>query len=103
MIAETLALTAEPNRFIRAKNLMVAMVSFHKGYFFTAVSGAAVFAIGTVLSSYGVKLLIDDVILPSFAAGSVGFGTWLATSLIVIVIGLVRAAGVVVRRSFAGR
>jgi ABC-type multidrug transport system fused ATPase/permease subunit len=45
------------------------------------------------------------VILPSFESGgggSVGLATWLSASLIVIAIGIVRAAGVVVRRSFAG-
>jgi len=90
---------------MQAKNLILALVSFHTGYFVIAVSGAAVFAIATVASSYGVKLMIDDVILPAFepgAGGSVGFGTWLSTSLIVVAIGVVRAAGVVVRRSFAG-
>lgn len=82
---------------------MKALVSFHTGYFVIAVSGAAVFAIATVLSSYGVKLLIDDVILPSFAEGNVGFRTWFIASLIVVLIGIVRAIGVVVRRSFAGK
>ena len=90
---------------MQAKNLILALVSFHTGYFVIAVSGAAVFAIATVASSYGVKLMIDDVILPAFepgAGGSVGFGTWFSASLIVVAIGVVRAAGVVVRRSFAG-
>lgn len=90
---------------MQAKNLILALVNFHTGYFVIAVSGAAVFAIATVASSYGVKLMIDDVILPAFepgAGGSVGFGTWLSASLIVVAIGVVRAAGVVVRRSFAG-
>ena len=103
--AETLPVIAPPNRFIQAKNLILALVSFHTGYFVIAVSGAAVFAIATVASSYGVKLMIDDVILPAFepgAGGSVGFGTWFSASLIVVAIGVVRAAGVVVRRSFAG-
>jgi len=103
--AETLPVISPPNRFIQAKNLILALVSFHTGYFVIAVSGAAVFAIATVASSYGVKLMIDDVILPAFepgAGGSVGFGTWLSASLIVVAIGVVRAAGVVVRRSFAG-
>lgn len=84
---------------------MLALVSFHTGYFVIAVSGAAVFAIATVVSSYGVKLMIDDVILPSFepgSSGSVSFSAWLSVSLIVIAIGVVRAIGVVVRRSFAG-
>ena len=103
--AETLPVISPPNRFIQAKNLILALVSFHTGYFVIAVSGAAVFAIATVASSYGVKLMIDDVILPAFepgAGGSVGFGTWFSASLIVVAIGVVRAAGVVVRRSFAG-
>ena len=103
MISETLPTDAVPNRFVRAKNLMVAMVSFHTGYFLIAVTGAAVFAIATVLSSYGVKRLIDDVILPSFEVGNVGFSTWASVSGMVVAIGLVRAVGVVVRRSYAGR
>jgi ABC-type multidrug transport system fused ATPase/permease subunit len=102
MTSETLPIAAAPNRFVRAKNLMWAMVSFHKGYFFIAVGGAAVFAVATVLSSYGVQLLIDDVILPAFERGGIDFGTWAAVSGLVVAIGLVRAVGVVVRRTFAG-
>ena len=102
MTSETLPSTIAPNRFVRAKNLMWAMVSFHKGYFFIAVSGAAVFAIATVLSSFGVKMLIDEVILPTFAEGTVRFRTWAWVSGVVVAIGLVRAGGVVVRRTFAG-
>ena len=102
MTSETLPIAAAPNRFVRAKNLMWAMVSFHKGYFFIAVGGAAVFAVATVLSSYGVQLLIDDVILPAFERGGVDFGTWAAVSGVVVAIGLVRAIGVVVRRTYAG-
>lgn len=103
MISETLPTDAPTNRFIRAKSLMLAMVSFHTGYFLIAVSGAAVFAVATVLSSFGVKMLIDDVILPSFEVANVGFDTWASVSLIVVAIGLVRAAGVVVRRTYAGK
>lgn len=103
MTSETLSLDSRENRFVRAKNLMLVMVSFHKGYFFTAVGGAAVFAVATVLSSYGVKLLIDDVILPAFEPGGTSVRTWFAVSALVVTIGLVRAIGVVVRRSFAGR
>jgi len=102
MTSETLPIAAGPSRFVRAKNLMWAMVSFHKGYFFIAVGGAAVFAVATVVSSYGVQLLIDDVILPAFERGGVDFGTWARVSGVVVVIGLIRALGVVVRRTFAG-
>jgi ABC-type multidrug transport system fused ATPase/permease subunit len=103
MISETLPTAKPENRFVRAKNLMKAMVSFHTGYFLIAVSGAAVFAVATVLSSYGVQLLIDDVILPAFEDGNVSFNTWALVSAVVVVIGLVRAAGVVVRRTYAGK
>lgn len=96
-------MTPKSNRFVVAKNLLRALVSFHKGYFVIAVSGAAVFATATVASSYGVKLLIDDVILPAFSQDGISLATWGVASLIVILIGLVRAVGVVVRRSYAGK
>lgn len=101
--SETLPVTPKMNRFVVAKNLLRALVSFHKGYFVIAVSGAAVFATATVASSYGVKLLIDSVILPAFSSEGISIATWGVASLIVILIGLVRAVGVVVRRSYAGK
>jgi len=101
--SETLPVTPKMNRFVVAKNLLRALVSFHKGYFVIAVTGAAVFATATVASSYGVKLLIDDVILPAFSQEGISLATWGVASLIVILIGLVRAVGVVVRRSYAGK
>ena len=103
ILSETLPVTTSPNRFVAGRRLLKALVSFHTGYFFVAVSGAAVFATGTVVSSFGVKLVIDDVILPAFTDSGTTFSTWLVTSLIVIIIGLVRATGVVVRRSYAGK
>ncbi len=95
-------MTPKSNRLTVASRLLRALVSFHRGYFVIAVTGAAVFATATVVSSYGVKLVIDNVILPAFTAKGISFATWATTSLVVIAIGLVRAVGVVVRRSFAG-
>lgn len=95
-------MTPKSNRLAVASRLLRALVSFHRGYFVIAVTGAAVFATATVVSSYGVKLVIDNVILPAFTAKGISFATWATTSLVVIAIGLVRAVGVVVRRSFAG-
>ena len=95
-------MTPKSNRLAVASRLLRALVSFHRGYFVIAVTGAAVFATATVVSSYGVKLVIDNVILPAFTAKGISFATWATTSLVVIAIGLVRAIGVVVRRSFAG-
>lgn len=103
IFAETLSVTPRTSRFTRAARLVRDLIAFHPGYFAVAVTGAAVFAVGTVASSYGVQQLIDRVILPSFAEDDVTFITWLAVSAIVVAIGVARAAGVVVRRSFAGK
>lgn len=86
-----------------ARRLLVGLVSLHPWSFVAAVAGAMVFAVGTVASSFGVRLLIDDVIVPGFSGAATGVSTYVVTSVIVVVIALVRAAGVVVRRSFAGR
>jgi len=77
------------------------MVRLHPGVFTLAVSGAAVFAICTIASSVAIGWLIDNVILPRFDEGSVAVGTFLTGVGLIIGIGLVRAAAVVVRRSYA--
>jgi ATP-binding cassette subfamily B protein len=78
-------------------------IGLHPRPFALAVTGAAVFALGTVASSIGIEWVIDHVIVPRFDDGSVAVGTVLAGCLLIISIGLVRAAGVVVRRVFAGK
>ena len=83
-------MTSKTNRFQVAFNLLRALVGFHKGYFVIAVSGAAVFATATVVSSYGVKLVIDNVILPAFSPQGVAFTTWGLTSVAVVAIALIR-------------
>jgi len=85
----------------RNANFIFSMVRLHPGVFTLAVSGAAVFAIATIASSVAIGWLIDNVILPRFDEGSVAVGTFLAGVGLVIGIGLVRAAAVVVRRSYA--
>jgi ABC-type multidrug transport system fused ATPase/permease subunit len=70
--------------------------------FLVAVSGAAVFALCTVASSVVLRWIIDHVIDPRFRAGHVRASTVLVGLGLVIVTGVVRAVGVVVRRTFAG-
>jgi len=79
------------------------MVRLHPRPFAISVSGAAVFALCTVASTYAVQWVTDRVILPRFDEGSVAAGTVAAGAALVIGIGLVRAAGVIVRRSWAGK
>ena len=78
------------------------MVRLHPRPFAIAVAGAFVFALCTVASSFAVRWVIDNVILPRFEEGEVAVGTVVAGIALLIGIGVVRAAGVVVRRTFAG-
>lgn len=91
------------NRFVQASRLIRALTRHHRRLFFTAVGGAAVFATCSVLSSAVISRLIDDVITPRFEEGSVPIGTVAQVLGALIFLSLLRAAGVVVRRTWAGR
>ena len=78
------------------------MVSLHRRTFVIAVAGAAVFALCTVASSIAVQWVTDHVIVPRFEEGSVAAGTVAAGVGLIIGIGLLRATGVVIRRTWAG-
>ncbi|MDP4695241.1 MAG: ABC transporter ATP-binding protein/permease [Ilumatobacteraceae bacterium] len=90
-------------RLGEAAQLIREVVRFHPRLFLIAVLGAALFAVCTVASSIGLKWMIDRVILVRFESGKIDLGALVAGSVIVIGIGLLRALGVVIRRSFAGR
>lgn len=90
-------------RLAEASQLLREVIRFHPRQFVIAVLGAALFAICTVASSIGLRWMIDRVILVRFESGEVDLAALLAGSVIVIGIGLLRALGVVIRRSFAGR
>lgn len=92
----------EPSRLQTAIGLVRILTSFHRRTFVIAVIGAAVYATCTVASSFGVGYLVDEVILPRFSSAQVPVGSLIIGSFIIVGIGLLRAAGVVVRRSFAG-
>lgn len=94
----------EPTRGARRNLRFVGeLVRMHPRLFGTAVAGAAVFALLTVASSFAIGWIIDHVILPRFDDGKVAVGTVMAGIALVIVIGVVRAAAIVVRRSFAAK
>lgn len=95
--------SAPPRRRLReALRLVRALIQHHKGVFFVAVAGAAVFAACTVLSAAIVRLIIDDVITPRFTDGTVSKARAAAILGALIVVGFVRAIAVVVRRTWAG-
>ena len=95
--------TEAKGRLKEASQLINQLVRFHPKLFIIAVSGATLFAICTVASSIGLRWMIDRVILLRFEQNTIDLPALIAGSIIVIGVGLLRAFGVVVRRSYAGR
>ncbi len=77
------------------------MLSLHPRLFTIAFSGAAVFALATVASSFAIRWVIDNVIIVRFEEGNVATSAVITGFSLIIGIGLVRAVGVVFRRAFA--
>lgn len=88
---------------VQAFRLVRALLQHQKRTFFIAVGGASVFAACTVGSAIVVRKVIDDVITPRFEDGEVSVSTVVSVLGTLILLGLVRAVGVVVRRTWAGR
>jgi ABC-type multidrug transport system fused ATPase/permease subunit len=92
----------QPEGVGRALRLLAELTRFHRLPFVVAVSGATVYAVCTVASSFAVSHMVDSVIIPGFE-NDTGLGTaFFGGSLLIIGVGILRAIGVVVRRSFAG-
>src|SRR5262245_53130858 len=79
-----------------------AMVRRQPKTFAIAVGGAFVYALCTVASSIVIRWVIDHVIVPRFEEGDVAVATVVTGCALIIGVGVLRAIGVVVRRSFAG-
>ncbi len=88
--------------FRRNAAFILALIRVHPKDFLIAVSGAAVFAVCTIASSFAIGWVIDNVIMPRFEEGEVAVATVVTGIVMIIGIGIVRAIGVVVRRSYAG-
>ena len=103
-VTESLVVEETPvqSRLRTGIRLVRDLLKFHPRLFAIAVAGASLYAVCTVVSSLGVAFLVDSVILPRFVAGQIDTGVYVTGAAIVIGIGLLRAFGVVVRRSFAG-
>jgi ABC-type multidrug transport system fused ATPase/permease subunit len=91
------------SRFVQAFRLIRALLQGHKKLFFIAVAGAAVFATCTVLSSVVIGLITDEILVPRFEEDGVAASKVVLVLGVLVALALVRASGVVVRRSWAGR
>jgi ABC-type multidrug transport system fused ATPase/permease subunit len=85
----------------RNARFILELVRVHPKLFVIAVSGAAVFALLTVASSFAIGQVIDDVILPAFEDDGVSASTVAAGLGLVVGIGVLRAVAIVIRRSYA--
>jgi len=90
-------------RFRRATTLIRSLVAYHPGLFAISMAGAAVFAVCTVGSSWLLRWIIDDVIIPRFDNDSFSVSQTLIAVGLLMGLSLIRACGVIIRRSFAGR
>jgi len=90
------------SRLRQAVALLKVLVRHEPGTFAVAVSGAAVYALCTVASSFAVGWTIDNVIIAYFTDGSLPSSRYVIAGCLIIGIGVTRATGVVIRRSFAG-
>ncbi len=86
-----------------AVSLIRRLVSYHPGLFVVSMAGATVFAVCTVASSWSLRWVIDDAILPRFDGESSDRSALLIGVSVLVGIALTRATGVIVRRTWAGK
>ncbi|MEY4165910.1 MAG: hypothetical protein RL419_1752 [Actinomycetota bacterium] len=99
----SVAHSVSPTRARASVNLIVSHIRRKPLTFAVAVSGAFVYALCTAGSSLGVRWVTDNVIVPRFDGDDISIGVLLSGCLILVAIAIVRATGVVVRRTWAGK
>ena len=102
MMVPNLPVERQRSTLVRGFLLARTLVRMHPRDFAIAVFGAFIFGSCTVASSKAIEWVVDHVILPRFRDGRVAVGAVVTGCMLVICIGLVRAVGVVLRRTFAG-
>lgn len=94
---------SEMSERARAWPLIRELVSYHPVLFGISMAGAAVFAICTVASSWALRWVIDEAVLPRFDEGSSDRSVVFIGVGVLVAIALARALGVIVRRTWAGK
>jgi ABC-type multidrug transport system fused ATPase/permease subunit len=67
-----------------------------------AIVGSAVYGVMTVAAAYVIGRITDEVVVPAFAEGDAAAGALVVSALAIVGVALLKAAGIVVRRYFAG-
>lgn len=77
-------------------------IRHEKLIFIVAILGSAVFGAATVATSVVIGQVTERVIVPAFRDGRTTTGALVAASTAIVAVGIIKAAGIVVRRYFAG-
>ncbi len=85
----------------RGFSIVGRYIRMHPLPFAVSVSGAAVYAAMTVASTIVLGKVVDRVLTPAFGRGVATSSIWLG-ALAVVTVAIIRAAGIVTRRYFAG-
>jgi ATP-binding cassette, subfamily B, bacterial len=93
--------TSEKGVFRRGLRVLWIAIRHTPLYFTLGAIGAVVFAAATVGSALVLGWVTDEVLEPSFAAGEISANLLWLSVLLVIGVGVLKAAGVVMRRYFA--
>lgn len=67
-----------------------------------AIVGSAVYGVMTVAAAYVIGRVTDEVVVPAFDDGETTAGVLWAGALAIVAVAVLKAAGIVVRRYFAG-
>ncbi len=87
--------------FRRGMALVVAYVRLHPRPFLASVGGAILFAISSILLTEALGRATDEVLEPAFAGDFSARNMWLAIGALML-FGVGRAAGIMIRRYYSG-
>jgi len=87
--------------FWRGMQLVASYIKLHPRPFLASLAGAVTFAIASVLLTNALGRATDEVLRPAFRGGVGDASIWLAV-LALMVFGIARAFGIMIRRYFSG-
>src|SRR5438105_202784 len=86
--------------FVRGLRIIGSYIRTHPGPFAIAVTGATIYAAMTVGSTIVLGRITDRVLVPAFRAGVAAGTLWWGVAAVLLV-AVIRAAGIITRRYFA--
>lgn len=89
-----------PGVFRRGLGVMARHICMHPTPFIIAVIGASVFSLALVGGTAALGWVTDELIVPSIDKGDVTLGAVFGAAAVILLLALLRATGVVVRRYF---